>query len=76
MYGESGRVQREQFVKIMKHFIKLKTEKLNSIFYKVDNKNLGSISIADFQKATNKKDEHFNVLYKPNRNFRQKENSQ
>lgn len=77
MFGEAGRVQREQFVNIIKHFLhKLKTEDLNSFFYKLDTKNLGSITFSEFKDATYEKDERFNLLYTPNRNFRQKQNSQ
>lgn len=76
MFGDAGRVQREQFVNIMKRFIKLKTEDLNSFFYKIDTANLGSITLSDFKDATYEKDKRFNVLYTPNRNFRQKQNSQ
>lgn len=76
MYGDSGKVQREQFVKIMKHFLKLKVDELNKFFYMVDSKNVGFITITDFQNATKEKDSRFDVLYKPNRNFRQKQISQ
>ena len=76
MFGDAGRVQREQFVNIMNRFLKLKTEDLNSFFYKIDTANLGSITLSDFKDATYEKDKRFNMFYTPNRNVRQKENSQ
>ena len=76
LFGDAGRVQREQFVNIMNRFLKLKTEDLNSFFYKIDTANLGSITLSDFKDATYEKDKRFNMFYTPNRNFRQKQNSQ
>ena len=55
----------------MKHFVKIKADQLNRIFYSLDVNNVGSITFNDFYNAT-KDDKKFAVLYKPNQNFRQR----
>ncbi|XP_070508580.1 lysophosphatidylcholine acyltransferase isoform X2 [Chironomus tepperi] len=71
LYGEAGRLHREPFVNnVMKHFVKVKPDQLNKLFYSLDVNNVGSITFNDFYNAT-KDDKNFAILYKPNRNFRQ-----
>jgi Ca2+-binding EF-hand superfamily protein len=74
LYGESGKVQREPFTRIIKHFIKIKEEEINKIFYSLDAKNVGSITFEDFSELS-ENDSRFAILYKPNRNYRQEKSS-
>lgn len=72
LYGEAGRLHREPFVKIMRHVMKLKSNDINELFYTLDAKNIGSISFDDFHEATSNNPK-YESLYRPNRNFRQKD---
>ncbi len=76
LHGDCERIDREVFVRIMKHFLPLKTENLNNFFYQLDRKKLGLIAFKDFYDATNDRDLRFKTLYEANKNFRQKQDSQ
>lgn len=71
LYGDSGKVRREQFKQIINRFLKLPSKKLDRLFFSLDVKNSGLVAFDDFYHATDK-DEKFKRLYEPNRNFRQK----
>lgn len=74
LYGDSGRLQREPFRRILNHFLKLPTKELDQLFIALDKTSNGFIVFEDFLAAT-EKDERFKRLYAPNRNFRQKWNA-
>lgn len=71
LHGDSGRLQREPLHRILKHFVKLPTEKVDKLFYSLDTGNRGAITFEDFYQAT-EHDADFKRLFEPNRNFRQK----
>lgn len=75
LYGNAGRIQRPEFIQIMRHFVKLSPTKSNELFISIDNSNRGIITFEDFLRRT-EKDSSFKNLYEPNRNFRPKTKSQ
>lgn len=75
LYGESNRLQREPFNRILRHFLKLPSQKIDQLFYSLDSNSRGYITFEDFVKATEKNNRVFGRLYEPNRNFRQKTQS-
>lgn len=73
LFGDSGRLRRESFRRVLKHFVKLSTDEIDKLFYSIDCINRGSIVFEDFRKATENQAK-YQRLYEPNRNFRQRTN--
>lgn len=74
LYGESGKLQRAPFMKILTHFVNLSTEKINEVFYSLDTVNRGSITFEDFRQYA-ESDKRFERLFASNKNFRPNQKS-
>jgi len=74
LFGEAGRLQREPFNRLLRHFLKISSDEINQTFYALDKSNRGAIAFEDFYRAS-ETDERMQRLFEPNRNFRQAQKS-